>query len=99
MCLVIKIWVSSCASFALYIGITFAVLKIFGTLPVSIDLLIRMLWGSQILSFIPFRNDVLMPSCPQLCFGLRETRIVFTWGSVGVSDKKRERPCLSWPIY
>ena len=39
-----------------------------------------------------------MPSCPQFCFGLRETRIVFiSWGSVG--DKKRERPCLSWPRY
>ena len=53
-------------SFALYIGITFVVLKIFGsTYPVSIDLLIRMLRGSQILSFILLRNDVLMPSCPQ----------------------------------
>ena len=87
-----------CVFGLVYIGITFAVLKIFGKYPVSIDLLIRMLRSSQMLSLILLRNDVLMPSCPQLCFGLRETRIVFiSWGSMG--DRKRERPCLSWPIY
>ena len=91
-------FVSSCVSFALYIGITFAVFQIFGTYPVSIDLLIKMLRGSHISSFLLLRNDVLMPSCPPPCVGLRETRILFiSWGSV--ADKKSERSCLSRPRY
>ena len=83
-----------------YNSITFAVLKIFGIYPVSIDLLIIMQRGSQILSFMLLRNYVLMSSCPQLCFGLREARIIFPGGQWAIrrgsvhpmGDKKRERP-------
>ena len=73
----------------LYIGITFAIVSVFGTFPVSSDIFISLLRGSFIFCLIFLMKSEFRLSIPQLVFGFMDV-IIFSISTGSVGDRYSE---------